>query len=52
MLRESDGMKPGDTVVVVVQFVTEDVRLDESGYLHDSAEWAIGSECWSDLTGI
>ena len=45
-------MKPGDHIAVAVQFFTEEVRLDEKGYLHGSALWTIGSECESDLTGV
>lgn len=52
MLNESDDVKPGDNIAVMVQFFTEEVRLDEKGYLRDSASWTIGSECQSDLTGV
>ena len=48
MLKESDDIKPGDTIAVAVQFITEEVRLDEEWYLRDSAEWTIGSGCEGD----
>ena len=48
VLSESDDVRPGDDIAVSVQFFTEEVRLDERGYLRDSAEWTIGSECKSE----
>ena len=52
VLSESDDVKPGDGIVAVVRFFTEEVRLDEKGYLRDSVEWTIGSECQSGWAGF
>ena len=52
VLSESDDIKPGDSITAAVRFVTEEVRLDEDGYLRDRMEWTIGSECQGSLTGI
>ena len=52
MLGEWDDVKPGDKIAVAVQFLTEEVRLDEKEYLRDSTSWTIGSECGSGWTGV
>jgi len=53
VLSDSDDVKPGDTIAVAVQFLTEEVRFDEREYLRDNAEWTIGSDsCKSDFTGV
>ena len=36
--NESENIKPGDAIAVRVRFVTEDVRLDDDGYLRDRME--------------
>jgi len=47
VLDESDDVRFGDDIAVTVRFSTEEVRLDEKGYLRDSASWTIGRECGS-----
>ncbi|KAF9651658.1 hypothetical protein BDM02DRAFT_3154243 [Thelephora ganbajun] len=51
-LSELDDIKSGDVIAVAVRFVTEEVRLDEKGYLRDSMEWTIGSECKSGWISV
>lgn len=52
VLSESDDVEPGDNIAVTVQFFTQEVRLDEKGYLRGWAKWSIGGECRSDWSGV
>lgn len=52
VLSESDDIRPGDTIAVVVRFVTEEIRLDAKGYLRDGAEWTIWRERESGRTSV